>query len=215
MQLPPELLNQIAVALEVSVACATALVIAFWIGMVIWTFRDIRARTRDLFAWLLATLLVLVTGPIGLLLYLLLRPRETLAQAYDRQLEEEALLRDITARRACPSCQAVTEPEWLICPHCRTELRRTCKGCGRPLELDWTACPYCTAPLEKPKAVRRRGRKPTITTVALEPAGPPEEPAPSLTAGPEAAPAGDQESQEEFATAWEPASTLPAEAAKE
>jgi RNA polymerase subunit RPABC4/transcription elongation factor Spt4 len=149
MQFPTELLNQIAVALEVAVACMTALLVAFWIGLAIWTFRDIRARTRDLFAWLLATLLVLVTGPVGLLLYLLLRPRETLAQSYDRQLEEEALLRDITTRRACPSCQAVTEPDWLICPQCRTELRRACEQCGRPLELNWKVCPYCGAPVVK------------------------------------------------------------------
>jgi len=149
MQFPTELLNQIAVALEVAVACLTALLVAFWIGLMIWTFRDIRARTRDVFAWLLATLLVLITGPIGLLLYLLLRPRETLAQSYDRQLEEEALLRDITTRRACPSCQAVTEPDWLICPQCRTELRRTCEQCGRPLELNWTVCPYCATPVVK------------------------------------------------------------------
>jgi len=149
MQFPTELLNQIAVALEVAVACMTALLVAFWIGLAIWTFRDIRARTRDVFAWLLATLLVLVTGPIGLLLYLLLRPRETLAQSYDRQLEEEALLRDITTRRACPSCQAVTEPEWLICPQCGAELRRACDQCGRPLELNWKVCPYCTAPVVK------------------------------------------------------------------
>jgi len=121
----------------------------------IWTFRDIRARTRDVFAWLLATLLVLVTGPIGLLLYLLLRPRETLAQSYDRQLEEEALLRDITARRACPSCQAVTEPDWLICPQCHTQLRATCAECGRPLELNWKVCPYCAAPVVEAISVKK------------------------------------------------------------
>jgi RNA polymerase subunit RPABC4/transcription elongation factor Spt4 len=88
--------------------------------------------------------LVLVSGPIGWLLYLLLRPHETLAEVYDRQLEEEALLRDITTRRACPTCQAVTEPDWLMCPHCRTELRRNCQSCSRPLELNWVVCPYCT-----------------------------------------------------------------------
>lgn len=167
MQFPTELLNQIAVALEVSIACVTALLVAFWIGLVIWTFRDIRARTRDVFAWLLATLLVLVTGPIGLLLYLLLRPRETLAQSYDRQLEEEALLRDITTRRACPSCQAVTEPDWLICPHCRTELRRTCEECGRPLELNWKVCPYCATPV-----VKAKGAKTVSSTLPVEPGYP-------------------------------------------
>jgi RNA polymerase subunit RPABC4/transcription elongation factor Spt4 len=147
MEFPSELLNSIAIALELIVAVMTGLMVAFWIGLVVWTFRDIRSRTRDIFAWILATLLVLVTGPIGWLLYFLLRPRETLAQVYDRQLEEEALLRDITTHRACPSCQAVTEPDWLVCPHCRTELRRTCVECDRPLELSWVICPYCTTPV--------------------------------------------------------------------
>jgi RNA polymerase subunit RPABC4/transcription elongation factor Spt4 len=144
MQFPPELLNTIGVVLEIVVAVTTALLVAFWVGLAVWTLRDIRSRTRDIFAWILATLLVLITGPIGLLLYLLLRPREMLAEVYDRQLEEEALLRDITARRACPNCQAVTESEWLICPHCETELRRKCDSCERPLELDWVLCPHCT-----------------------------------------------------------------------
>lgn len=143
MQFPTELLNQIGVILEIVIAVIVALTVAFWIGLVVWTFRDIRSRTRDFFAWLLAALLVLGMGPIGLLLYLLLRPKETLAEVYDRQLEEEALLREITSRRACPRCQTVTEPDWLICPLCRTELRRTCVSCGKPLELNWVVCPYC------------------------------------------------------------------------
>jgi RNA polymerase subunit RPABC4/transcription elongation factor Spt4 len=149
-ELPSELLNSIAIVLEIIVAVMTALLVAFWIGLVIWTFRDIRSRTDDVFAWILAVLLVLITGPIGWLLYLLLRPHETRAEVYDRQLEEEALLRDITTRRACPSCQAVTEPEWLVCPHCRTALRRTCTACNRPLELNWVVCPYCTTPAAVP-----------------------------------------------------------------
>src|SRR5512143_144380 len=118
-QIPTEFLNQLSVVLEGIVALMTATLVAFWVGMALWTFRDIRSRTRDIFAWLLATLLVLISGPVGVLLYLLLRPRQTLAEVYDRQLEEEALLRDIQMRRACHNCQTVTEPDWLVCPHCR------------------------------------------------------------------------------------------------
>jgi RNA polymerase subunit RPABC4/transcription elongation factor Spt4 len=152
MQFPPELLNQIGVILEMVVAGMTALTVAFWIALVLWTLRDIRTRTRDFFAWLLAGLLVLVLGPIGLLLYLLLRPKHTLAEVYDRQLEEEALLRDITARRACPKCQTVTEPNWLLCPICATELRHTCAACGKPLELNWVVCPHCATRVAQAKS---------------------------------------------------------------
>ena len=154
MQFPPELLNQIGVALELIVAAVVALTVAFWIAMVVWVFRDIRLRTRDFFAWILAAVLALAMGPVGVILYLFLRPKETLAEVYDRQLEEEALLRDISLRRACPGCQAVTEPEWLLCPHCKTELRRLCQSCGKPLDLNWVVCPYCCAtPVARPGQV--------------------------------------------------------------
>jgi RNA polymerase subunit RPABC4/transcription elongation factor Spt4 len=179
-QLPTELLNTIGVVLELIVAAMTALLVAFWIGLVVWTFRDIRSRTRDVFAWLLATVLVLILGPIGWLLYFLLRPRETLAQVYDRQLEEEVLLRDITVRRACPKCQAVTEAEWLLCPHCGVELRQKCADCGRPLELNWIACPYCTAPVANAKG---RGK---LRPAAPQPVAPQViyTPEPAVDAGP-------------------------------
>lgn len=152
--LSPELLNQLGVALELIVALVVGLTVAFWIAMVVWVFRDIRLRTRDFFAWILAALLALALGPIGVILYLFLRPKETLAEVYDRQLEEEALLRDISTRRACPQCQAVTETDWLVCPHCRTELRRVCSSCDKPLDLNWVVCPYCATPTGQPAALR-------------------------------------------------------------
>lgn len=167
MQFPPELLNQIGIVLELVVAVVVALAVAFWVSLAIWTFRDIRSRTRDFFAWLLAVLLVLGLGPIGLLLYLLLRPKETLAEVYDRQLEEEALLRDITERRACPGCQAVTEADWLVCPHCRTELRHICRACSKPMELNWVICPYCTTPASEPQGSGNGYYAPPVTAEHL------------------------------------------------
>ncbi|OQA44430.1 MAG: Double zinc ribbon [Chloroflexi bacterium ADurb.Bin325] len=178
MSLPSELLNQIGVVLELIVAFFTATLVAFWIGFAVWTFRDIRSRTRDIFAWLLAVILVLALGPVGLLLYLLMRPKDTLAAVYDRQLEEEALLREITERRACPNCQTITEPGWLICPQCRTELRRTCAACGKPLELHWIACPYCTTPVAEPQYVDESRFRPAVIA-----------PPPATTTEPVAAPA--------------------------
>jgi RNA polymerase subunit RPABC4/transcription elongation factor Spt4 len=166
MQFPPELLNQIGVVLEFIVAGVVALTVAFWIAMVVWVFRDIRLRTRDFFAWILAALLALVMGPIGVILYLFLRPKETIAEVYDRQLEEEALLRDISLRRACSQCQAVTEPDWLVCPHCKAELRRLCDGCGKPMDLNWVICPYCaTAPARAPQVVQSYAPPAAPTTV--------------------------------------------------
>lgn len=117
--------------------------LAFLLSLVIWTFRDIRSRSRDIFVQLLATLLVLVLNLPGLILYFILRPQETLAEAYQRSLEEEALLQDIEERDSCPACKRPIEPEYLFCPHCHTQLKKACPSCGRLLHLTWGLCPYC------------------------------------------------------------------------
>lgn len=116
---------------------------AVWLSLVIWTFRDMRARSRDPFAQILATLVVALLPGIGLLVYLILRPPETLGQAYERALEEEALLQEIEERPACPGCSRVVDRNWLLCPHCHTRLRKACPDCNALMDLQWNLCPYC------------------------------------------------------------------------
>jgi len=90
------ILNTIQPFLVLFVAVFAAFLTATWISSVIWAFRDIRARTRDIFAQVLATLMVLIFFPLfplpGLALYLILRPRETLAEARTRHLAERKAL---------------------------------------------------------------------------------------------------------------------------
>ncbi len=139
-------INQnIAVIVQVILALLGAFLLAFWLSLVIWTFRDVRARSRDVFAQLLAVLLVLVFNLPGLFLYFILRPRETLAEAYERALEEEALLQDIEERAVCPGCKQKVQPDFMLCPTCHTKLRKPCSNCGRLLHLRWNICPYCGA----------------------------------------------------------------------
>lgn len=147
-----ELINRLAVYFEMAVIVLAAFAVAFWLGFVVWTFRDIRSRTRDPIAILLATLLSLAFGPVGTLLYLLLRPKETLAEQYDRALEEEALLREIEELNLCPGCRRPTKEDWVVCPYCHTPLRRPCPHCGRLVDLNWTVCPYCGQPIPEEEA---------------------------------------------------------------
>lgn len=130
-------------------ALFAAFLTAVWVSVVIWTFRDIRSRSRDIFAQILATLMVLIFFPLfpfpGLILYMLLRPRETLSEVYERSLEEEALLQGIEERLACPGCNRRIEEEFMICPTCHTRLKKSCPACGRLLHLRWNICPFCGA----------------------------------------------------------------------
>jgi RNA polymerase subunit RPABC4/transcription elongation factor Spt4 len=140
-----------------SVAGGTVVAL-FWISLVIWTYRDIRDRSHDLAMQVLAVFLVMGFFLLGLLLYLILRPRETLDEAYARSLEEEALLRDLGAESACPSCRRFVEKDFLYCPYCQAQLREPCGRCGRPLSSSWIACPNCGTARAAPAPAARRAR---------------------------------------------------------
>ncbi len=109
----------------------------------VWTYRDIRSRTQDIMAQVLSVALVIVLQLPGLILYVLMRPKQTLAEKYERALEEEYLRRDIEDDHVCPSCQRGVEHEFVVCPYCMTELRRRCPNCERTIDLTWALCPYC------------------------------------------------------------------------
>ncbi|MGQ9502320.1 MAG: zinc ribbon domain-containing protein [Anaerolineae bacterium] len=135
--------NIVVVALQILLAFGGAFLLAIWISLIVWTFRDIRSRSRDIFAILLATLMVAIFGPLGMVIYFLLRPQTTLAELYERSLEEEALLQDLEERIVCPGCRRKVESDWLVCPDCHAILKKKCVHCGRLLHLRWDICPYC------------------------------------------------------------------------
>ncbi|MGD2145624.1 MAG: zinc ribbon domain-containing protein [Anaerolineae bacterium] len=137
------LLERLPTFLTILSTICGAVTIAMLGGMVIWTFRDIRARSRDVLAQVLATLLVLALPVIGLIVYLMLRPRETLEEAYEHSLEQEALLQAIEEPEECPGCGQRIDSGFLYCPDCHTRLKKACPGCGQPLRLHWSLCPYC------------------------------------------------------------------------
>lgn len=118
-----------------------------WLSIIVWVYRDIRDRTRDLGLQVLAVFVVMMFFPgfniPGLALYLMLRPRETLEEAYARSLEEEALLREIGDEGVCPSCRRFVERGWKACPFCQTQLKDVCRQCSQLLSFSWVACPYC------------------------------------------------------------------------
>ncbi len=126
-------------------AILVAYAVILWLGTVVWVYRDSRERTRDTWSHTVSVLLVILFNLPGLILYLVLRPRETLLEAYERRIETEALMGDMPERRVCPACQRAARADYLLCPYCRTALRQACSRCSKPLELTWIACPYCGA----------------------------------------------------------------------
>jgi RNA polymerase subunit RPABC4/transcription elongation factor Spt4 len=120
-----------------------------WLSIIVWVYRDIRERTRDIGLQVLAVFVAMMFFPgfnvPGLALYLMMRPRETLEEAYSRSLEEEALLREIGDEGLCPSCRRFVERSWRVCPFCQTQLKDVCHDCEQLLSFNWVVCPFCTA----------------------------------------------------------------------
>lgn len=121
------------------------ILIVFWLALIVWAYRDMRARSRDRVGALLAAALVTVLNFPGVFAYILLRPRETLSEAYERSLEEEALLQEIEEKPACPGCGQRIHGDWQACPYCHTRLKKVCYNCDQLLDLSWDICPFCTA----------------------------------------------------------------------
>lgn len=130
-------------AARIAVILLVAYLVIMWIAALVWTYRDITSRTRDTFTHAFSVLLVALFNLPGLFVYLILRPKDTLADLYDRQLEAEALLQEIQDQATCPSCRRRVNDDFLSCPYCRAPLRTPCESCERALAFGWVVCPYC------------------------------------------------------------------------
>src|SRR5215211_2660221 len=147
----------IARGIQALLALSGAYLLALWFVLVVWTFRDIETRSRSVLTQILSTLLVVLFYVPGVLLYMILRPKDTLDGTFQRSLEEEYLLQDLEELPLCQSCQRYVEDDFILCPHCHTTLREPCVGCGRLVHLRWSLCPYCgTEQSEKVAAAREK-----------------------------------------------------------
>ena len=84
-------------------------VVMLWLGTAYWAFRDMQARTENPILPYFASALIIFFTPVvflfGVVLYLIVRPRETLAEVYERSLAEESLLAEVEKNELCPVCR--------------------------------------------------------------------------------------------------------------
>jgi hypothetical protein len=158
-------------------------VVLLWLGTAYWAFRDMQARTENPILPYFAAALIIFFTPLlfvfAVVLYLIVRPRETLAEVYERSLAEESLLAEVEKNELCPVCRDRVDAEWLVCPNCRTRLHRVCPSCNRLAEPTWPLCAFCGKDFERIPARTAARSRPAAATV--------EEPIPFDSGQPEAA----------------------------
>ena len=140
-------METIAAVLNYVLAFLIAYFLALWVALAIWAFYDIRTRTTDILVQLFSVLLVLAFNVFGLILYLFLRPKDTLAEANVLALEEESFLAESESLSRCPNCHYRLQNDYQLCPMCQLEVRKRCTGCRNLTDLQWSACAYCGTPV--------------------------------------------------------------------
>ena len=79
--------SAIARAIQILLALAGAYMAGLWIVLIVWTYRDIETRSRNVVTQVASTVLSALFFIPGVLLYMLLRPKETLDSSFQRSLE--------------------------------------------------------------------------------------------------------------------------------
>jgi len=82
-------------------------VFVIWFCIVVWVAKDINNRTRSLTLQIFCILLVLFLTPLGIFIYLLVRPQKTL---FEKIFEEEFLKLDAEYKK-----EIAAEKKWV--PH--------------------------------------------------------------------------------------------------
>lgn len=121
------------------------LVIVVWLACAYWVFKDARRRIDDKVVLAVAALTGLVFGPLGALVYTIVRPPEYLDDVRERELEMRMMEQRLASEERCPFCRTPTREDYLVCPTCGRRLRTVCPSCRRPVDPQWRVCPYCEA----------------------------------------------------------------------
>ena len=141
---------------RLSIQAVAFYVVLLWAATAYWAYRDLQQRTSNPVAPYLAAALIILFTPVlfffGVIVYRILRPSETVAQANERALAEEAMMVEIESQPHCANCSRQVHEDWIICPTCRNRLRRVCPNCSRLVELDWSLCAWCGKDFERPAA---------------------------------------------------------------
>jgi hypothetical protein len=142
-----------------------------YLALIYWTYIDARRRIVD--PMLVGSAAAVSLFPfVGTLLYVVVRPPETLEDARERELDVETTrLRLHQLESAlCPHCDYPVERDYVRCPSCLRKLKERCTSCSRPLDRAWTICPYCETEVPARQASSRRsgGRRPSRSRATLE-----------------------------------------------
>jgi len=117
--------------------------VVFWIVVLDWVWMDSGERTTNRKARIIYVLLVLFLNIFGWIIYLIIRPSQTIEQIYWADLERRYLKYETAELGDCAQCGAQLYLGYTFCPKCGLEIKKKCRACGMYIEKDSEYCAFC------------------------------------------------------------------------
>jgi hypothetical protein len=102
---------------QIGMRVLVAYIVLIWLASAFWAYRDMRLRSASAITPFVAAAAIIVFTPIfflfGLLIYRIVRPKETIAEVNERALAEETMLAEVASHSQCANCsRPVHECVW-------------------------------------------------------------------------------------------------------
>lgn len=123
--------------------------VVFWIVVLYWIWLDSGERTSNKLVRFSYVLLVAVLNIVGWIIYLIIRPSQTIEEIYWSDLERRYLKYETAELGDCIKCGRQLYPGYTFCPHCRQRIKIKCKSCKVNIDRKSKFCPHCGSGVRK------------------------------------------------------------------
>ena len=125
--------------------------VVFWLVIIGWVWIDSSERTSKKGLKIGYILLVIFFNIFGLIIYLIIRPSETIEEIYWEDLERRYLKYETSELGDCPRCGSQLYPGYVFCTNCGYRLKVKCTQCGVLIDKDHVFCEYCGFKIKEKK----------------------------------------------------------------
>ena len=125
--------------------------VVFWLVIIGWVWVDSSERTSKKGLKIGYILLVIFFNIFGLIIYLIIRPSETIEEIYWEDLERRYLKYETSELGDCPRCGSQLYPGYVFCTDCGYRLKVKCPQCGVLIDKDHVFCEYCGFKIKEKK----------------------------------------------------------------
>lgn len=122
-----------------------------WVLSIYWVYQDIFKRTKNTPLQISSIVIAVLFPYFGLLMYILLRPNQTLDERRMNLLDEKIMRRQLGGLNLCPNCHKSVEADYLFCPYCKMKIKESCPRCDKSVDKQFDLCPYCGYEIKETK----------------------------------------------------------------